>query len=399
MSTSVLFYSMELREKLGSELEHQRIDDRPPAGQMSFCLPTDLTGNGRPDVLVGALGGKYPFDIPVLDKRIYLRKLPVTRQAIEQLEWNVFWYENPGWERHDVAKAPELSVGGALGDIDGDGKVDLVAGQNLGQHNLWWFEQPADPRDSWTRRTITDDFEKYHDVAVEDVDDDGELEVLALSQESETVFYYDIPADPRREPWPVANRHVVADGLNVEGVQVGDLDGDGRTEIIAGTNVFHRTDDGTWDREVVAQGWDWTRIVAADVDGDGVDELVVTEGDLPYQGDRRARLGIFEQPSWDVTILADDLSNPHSLQVADLNDDGFPDIFVAEMGLESGHDPRQFVFWNRDDGSFEREVIGSGVPTHEAKLADLDNDGVLDIVGKAYAHRHVDAWFRRRTND
>jgi hypothetical protein len=375
------------------EFRHSRIDDAPPCGQMSFCLTTDLTGNGLPDVIVGALGGVYPVEIPLLGKEIDLRKLPGTREVIKRMETNVFWYENPGWERHDVARAPDLSVGGSLGDVSGNGRVDLVAGQNLNERDLYWFEQPDDPREEWTRRLVTDDFEKYHDTAVADIDGDGEDEVVVLSQESAVVFYYDVPDDPFREPWPVANRHVVAEDLNVEGVQVADVDGDGAAEILAGANVFHRNDDGTWDREVVAEGWEWTRVVAADVDGDGDDEIVVTEGDLPYQGDGRARLGVFDPPEWTPTILRDDLSNPHSLQVADFEGDGHLDVYVAEMGLEAGHTPRQFVFHNRGDGTFDPELVEEGVATHEAKVVDLDGDGRLDIVGKGYAERRVDAWF------
>ncbi|RDI69640.1 FG-GAP repeat domain-containing protein [Halopelagius longus] len=377
------------------EFQHSRIDDSPPCGQMSFCLTTDLTGNGLPDVIVGALGGIYPFTVPVIGKDLNLRKLPGTREVIKQMETNVFWYENPGWERHDVAKAPDLSVGGSLGDISGDGTMDLVAGQNLNEHDLYWFEQPDDPREEWTRRLITDDFEKYHDTAVADVDGDGEDEVVVLSQESAVVFYYDIPEDPRREPWPVENRHMVAEDLDVEGVEVADVDGDGTVEILAGPNVFHRNGDGTWDRESIAEGWPWTRLAVADVDDDGEDEILVTEGDLPYQDpdDRRARLGLFDPPEWTPTILHDDLSNPHSLQVADIDDDGDLEIYVAEMGLEEGHTPRQFVFHRNDDGSFEPEVIEEGVATHEAKVVDLDGDGRLDIVGKGYSERNVDAWF------
>ncbi|ELZ31811.1 hypothetical protein C474_07997 [Halogeometricum pallidum JCM 14848] len=360
---------------------------------MSFCLTTDLTGNGRPDVLIGAFGGEYPVTIPVLDKEIEMRLLPGSREAIHRREWNVFWYENPGWERHDVARAPDLSVGGALGDITGNGSMDLVSGQNIRKHDLYWFEQPDDPRGKWTRRLITDDYEKFHDIVVADVDGDGENEVVCTSQRSELIFYYDIPEDPRREPWPVENRHIVFEGLNVEGLHVGDIDGDGAAEIVAGANVFHRDGDGTWTREQIAEGWDWTRLVVDDIDGDGDEEIIITEGDLPYQEDRPARLGVFDPPDWELTVVHDDLSNPHSLQVADLNGDGTKDIYVAEMRLEEGHTPRQFVFWNQGDGTFEEEVIVEDIATHEAKLVDLDGDGALDIVGKSYTEEHVDAWF------
>jgi len=374
------------------EFRHQRIDDGAPNSQMAFCLTTDLTGNGRPDVIIGANGTQEMVDIPLYGT-VNVQSITGMGAILKRVKPNVFWYENPSWERHDVATAPALSVGGSLGDITGNGRPDLVAGQNINRHDLWWFEIPDDPREEWTRRLITDDFEKYHDTAVADVDGDGENEVVALSQESATVFYYDIPDDPRREPWPAGNRHIVADSLNVEGLAVTDLDGDGAPEIVAGPNVFHRTEVGTWEYEQIAEGWDWTRLAVADVDGDGDDEVILVEGDVPYNADRRARLGVFDPPDWSATLLHDDLSNPHTLQVTDFDGDGASDVFVAEMGLEPGHDPRRILFHNDGTGGFEAELLGTGIPTHEAKAVDLDGDGRVDIVGKAYTERRVDAWF------
>ncbi|MDS0222986.1 FG-GAP-like repeat-containing protein [Haloarcula sp. S1AR25-5A] len=375
-------------------LQHERIEASPPASTMSFCLTADLTGNGRPDVIVGALGDKHEVQFPLVDKSVDLLSVFGMGPVARRLQTNVFWYENPGWERHDVAKAPKLSVGGSLGDITGNGRPDLVAGQNIHQHKLWWFEIPDDPREQWTRRLITDEFEKYHDTAVADVDGDGENEVVGLSQESKTVFYYDIPEDPTREPWPAANRHIVAEDLDVEGVAIEDVDGDGEVEIIAGPNIFHRTADG-WDRESIAPDWKCTRIAIEDFDGDGDLEIALVEGDEPYLDDRPARLGVFDPPDWDLTLLHDDLSNPHSLDVADFDGDGNPDIFVAEMGLEAGHEPRQFVFHNDGAGNFEETQLDTGIATHEAKVVDLDGDGIPDIVGKAYTEPRVDVWQSR----
>lgn len=381
------------------EFSHERIDNAPPAGRMSFCLTEDLTGNGRPDVLVGALGTNRWVDIPVVGGTVNLRELPVTRWWTARAETNVFWYENPGWERHDVARAPRLSVGGSLGDVTGDGGLDLVAGQNLAT-DLCWFEQPADPRNSWRRRLITNDFEKYHDVTVADVDDDGRPEVVFLSQESAVVGYYDIPDDPRQEPWPRRERTILAENLDVEGVAVTDVDGDSRTELIAGTNVFRRSNGG-WECESFAEGWEETRLATADLDGDGKQEIVVTEGDVPYAVDRPARLGVFDPADWDLTLLHDDLFNPHTVQTADFDGDGHQDIYVAEMGLDGYEDPTHRVFRNPGDGSlaFDGRVVERGVPTHEAKAVDLTGDGRPDIVGKGYADTHVDVWYNETDSD
>ncbi len=60
------------------------------------------------------------------------------------------------------------------------------------------------------------------------------------------------------------------------------------------------------------------------------------------------------------------------------------------MGLEDGHEPRQLVFHNDGAGNFEQKELNTGIPTHEAKVVDLDGDGVPDIVGKAYTEPRVD---------
>lgn len=375
---------------------HERIDDATPCQRLTVLQPTDLTGNGRDDVIVGGTGPE--LQLTVLGARSRLPSLAGLRQQFGLQPPTLFWYENPGWERHPIASTPQLEVGQALADIDGDGRVDLVVGQGLHYHDVYWFEQPANPRDRWERHLVTDAFEKYHDIAVGDVDADGVDEVVVLSQASETIFYYDIPADPTVEPWPDDHRHVIDRGRRAEGVALADIDGDGRVELVAGTNVYRRTGgshDG-WDRDDITTGWDDTRVAVADLDGDGELEVVLTEGDSPVYGSHPGRLAWFDPPDWEMTLLADDLFCPHSLQIADFDGDGSPDIYVAEMGLGEYDSPEQSVYLNDGDGSFTETVVARGIPTHEARVADLTGDGRPDIVGKPYAPgRHVDGWYNQ----
>ena len=377
---------------------HERVDDSPPVGLLSTCEPTDLTGNGRPDVIVSGLGARP--EVSVAGKRILVRALPGMEALFQRLETPVVWYENRGpgdWERHALTteRGLHLDVGACLADIDGDGRTDFLVGQGYGRSDVYWFRQPEDPREEWERFLATDRFQKYHDLLVADVDDDGEDELVGLSQEAETVFYYDVPEDPTVEPWPDANCHVVDEGVDLEGLWVGDIDGDGRSELVAGPHVYHRTDDG-WEREVVAEGWEKTRVAVADLDGDGDPELLLSEGDAPLYGTHPGRVGWFDYDgeSWTEHLLADELYCPHSLQVGDLDGDGRPDVLVGEMAHRHNDDPVLYAFVNRGDGTFDRQVLAEGVETHEAKLVDVDDDGRLDVVSKSYGPRkHVDVWY------
>lgn len=329
------------------------VDSETPGVLNDVCLLADVNGDGHADIIIGGKRG----------------------------EGNIVWYEYPDWRRHTIGTGI-LESGGATLDISGNGLPDLICGQPAftgGGKELYWFENPGKAGAPWQRYLICDGYRKYHDQHVADVDGDGEAEILFASQVAEVVGYYKIPPDPRQSPWPGEYRHIVAEGLVAEGLDCADVDGDGNAEIIAGPNYFKRGPNG-WSRRVINEDFQLTRARAGDLDGDGKHEIVLAEGES-----HPGRLAWFSAyPDFTMHLLADDLYNPHSLELADFNGNGLPDIMVAEMNRDENPNPKVIVFYNKGNGEFERVTVAEGIGSHDNRVGIIGDTRYPSIVIKPF---------------
>ncbi|MBL7201590.1 MAG: VCBS repeat-containing protein [Anaerolineae bacterium] len=128
----------------------------------------DLDGDGLPEVVVGT--GSPPWNCPGNWKQIDYRYATVW--AINGDSSNV-----PGWPvttYNDVASSP------ALGDIDGDGQLEVVSGSGRtveGGDGRWVYAWEGDgrPVTGWPKQTAGD---MHAPPALGDIDSDGDLEVV-----------------------------------------------------------------------------------------------------------------------------------------------------------------------------------------------------------------------------
>ena len=351
----------------------------------------DINGDGLIDLVVG---GHQPRRLSMIERIV--RKLRIRSYDAEIGE--LVWYAAPAWEKHAVTTRYAVRTDIEVGDMDGDGRADIVALTDAG---LGWFSNP-----DWTFSMI--DGQKLHDVELADIDGDLQLEVVARSQ---SLFGYEngneVAIFDRADDGSWGNETLAVP--HGEGLLVTDLNGDGRQDIIVNGIGYLNIPSGTglvlWQQFAYAPSWTWNDVFvgAADFDGDGRVDIALAPSE-PVGS--RYRISWFRAPDdyagvWEErTVVKDTESVHHFVGAADFDGDGRADLATAQM--TQGDDPDEVaIYLNRERGkSWEKEVLSvSG--SHSMRILDANGDLRPDLFGTNwekedyYGDYSVDLWINR----
>ena len=343
--------------------------------------------------------------------------------------------------------------GVAVADLTGDGTQEIVVGRGGNQVTVYRFNPLSSTLQTvWTNTNVFPAGGEVRTLAVEDLESDGALEVIVgrASGGSDRQVNAFSANGAVRAGFPA--RHVGDEGFGWgmynENVTVADLNDDGFKEIIAPTDTHYITAlawNGTglptspiYDHLGNPGTTPWARVgvhvdhavdlrgyancgtehrpnfansapAIGDLNGDGVREIVVPGnvyncGTDPYTDlhflpfvlnlDRTRWSGsgfdwtVLPTPepgsgpvSQDYNVIENNVQNA---VLADLDNDGFLEILIPS------YDGRLHVWWldKTEHGNWPYDVPGSGIRfAGEPAVADLDNDGQAEVIFTSWGQK------------
>ena len=318
----------------------------------------------------------------------------------------IYWYkmDTPDcWTRHVLGLDSPSDVGGCVLDVDGDGWIDFVAGGA-------WYRNSRSPEVPFERIVFDPDLDGVHDLFTADIDGDGRLEVVSMSDQN-SLRWYKVPDDPA-VPW---FQHEIGAPVHA-GASVGDLNGSGYVDVVR-TNVWFENLDGSgtlWAEHLIGPNtpppddfqpyfaFDATHSYVCDMNGNGRNDVVFTDAEIPggavWWMENLEGTGLVWQRhdiyTWDPE------TEPrrgayHSLYVGDLDGDGDYDVFSCEMEGVGGDGPPRWYMWENVDGRggawHEHVIFDGNLGGHATVVGDVTRNGKLDLVSKPWAARSENA--------
>ncbi len=280
-------------------------------------------------------------------------------------------YAEEAWESEKLTDYIFDKWGLEVADIDQDGDLEILA---MASGNIicvysatdFTFVENITIPSSGGYFTIS-----YDTIEVAQADGDPALEIICYSGALSGGFVV-IDASTKLVEWELTS-------FNLDNIAVADIDGDGMSEIITvGDNVtVHDVDTQT----IQGSSVDITYIAitrdieVADVIAGGNKEIVVLVDEFYDDG----RLFIIDSQTLDIKLNKTLNGSFTCIELADVDSDGDMEIIVGEGGI-TGMSYHGYVYIYDSAGTLEWESEDLGRAVHSIEVADLDNDGNKEIV-------------------
>jgi hypothetical protein len=314
------------------------------------------------------------------------------------------------WNRHVIDDRFDGPDGTKLGDINGDGLLDVVTGwESEGLTVVYFHPGYRYVRRSWPSVVVGPTL-KAEDAVFVDLNQDGVLDVVSSTEKrSERILIHWAPSDKGKllipQEWKqqsIASVAGVSQWMFAEPIALPSVSSR-PSLVIGGKNYNHdqtavlgiltpsKTDkQGEFDWHPLASV-SWTMsIIIRDVDGDGDQDIIYSDKHGPGVG-----VWWLQNPGstnqldkWTKHKITDQLDSATLIATGDVDGDGLEDIVAPVDLLPEGNQPKNRairILWRKNPSGldWDRTDILTPPRTGQPKAAttgDVNGDGKVDIV-------------------
>lgn len=300
------------------------------------------------------------------------------------------WYEAPRWTRHKVRTVlagtnphyyedfADLPL-----DVNGDGNVDIVTCAYFSRR-IAWIEHPGDPTKPWKEHTI-DLPGPMETGQLVDLNGDGKLDFLPNI--GGLVAWYEIT---KQTPDVIWKKHELGREGAGHGVGVGDVNRDGKTDVITPKGWYEQPADAnssSWPFHAEFElGAASIPIIGRDFDGDGDTDILWGMGHAYGLHWLRQSTGSDGKRIWTRERVDPTFSQVHTLHLADLDGDSRPEVvtgkrvYAHETEPGATDAPCLYSFhFDRRKSRWVKRVIYEGKPAKDAPKAANDRWALKDF--------------------
>ena len=306
------------------------------------------------------------------------------------------WYEAPNWNRHAAADVPR--IGGRPDgfshlafDVNRDGWTDVIT-VNYRSRSIKWMEHPGRANEPWKLHIVVEPGPMESGRLV-DIDGDGQLDLLPNGRDFAAWWEFRWK-DKAKKNTPVWIRHELPAEARGHGVGFGDINGDGRGDIVGQSGWLQSPNDARagkwlWHPEYkIERGSVPMLVVDPDEDGDHDIVWCSAHGFGVYWLEQTQDTGTRR---WKRHAIDTSWSQGHAPLWADMDGDGRHELIAGKRYMShGGSDPGAFdplvVYryqFNLATQTWDRWIVSSGERVGlglDPKVGDIDNDGDLDLL-------------------